>query len=183
MDARFLALIEPQVAKEGGYSNNPADRGGETIWGITAARARAAGYTGPMATMPRATALDIYGLYYWRQPMFDQIDAIDPGVGEKMLEIGINMGTGRAGQFLQRILNVMNGRGSLWADLKVDGVCGAMTRAAMNSFIQRRGAQGRRVLLEALIGLQCEFYIGLAEGDVSQEDFVYGWIANRVVNV
>ena len=51
-DDAFDALI----GNEGGYSNNPKDPGGETMWGITARVARAAGYTGPMRDLPRDTA-------------------------------------------------------------------------------------------------------------------------------
>ena len=47
------AMIDATIGREGGYSNHPADRGGETIWGITAAVARRNGYAGAMRSMPR----------------------------------------------------------------------------------------------------------------------------------
>ena len=37
---------------EGGYSNDPQDPGGETMYGITARLARAYGYTGAMRDLP-----------------------------------------------------------------------------------------------------------------------------------
>ncbi|MGJ3625940.1 glycosyl hydrolase 108 family protein [Sphingomonas sp. MMS24-JH45] len=41
------AEIEEVLANEGGYANDPRDAGGETMFGITKAVARADGYTGP----------------------------------------------------------------------------------------------------------------------------------------
>jgi lysozyme family protein len=175
--------MEGVLGREGGYSNHSADKGGETMWGVTIARARAAGYTGAMRDMTRDQAVEVYRLYYWRQPGFDRIDEIDAGLGERLFDAGINCGTGRAGQWLQRALNVMNGQGDLYSDITVDGQCGAMTRAALQSFIQRRGAEGRAVLLEAVKSLQAGHYLGLAEGNPSQEAFVYGWIRSRILGL
>jgi lysozyme family protein len=180
---RFAALINGVLGREGGYSNNAADRGGETMWGVTVARARAAGYTAPMKAMSRQQAIDIYCLYYWTQPAFDRIDEIDAPLGERLFDAGINCGTGRAGQWLQRALNVMNARGTYYPDLAVDGLCGAMTRAALNSFIQRRGPAGRVVLLEAVKSFQAAHYLGLAEGDATQEDFIFGWMRSRILGL
>jgi lysozyme family protein len=180
---RFTSLMEGVLGREGGYSNNPADRGGETMFGVTIARARAVGYTGPMRDMTRDQAVEIYRLYYWRQPGFDRIDELDHGLGERLFDAGINCGTSRAGQWLQRALNVMNGQGTLYSDITVDGQCGAMTRAALGSFIQRRGAEGRAVLLEAVRAFQAGHYLGLAEDNPSQEAFIYGWMRTRILGV
>ena len=40
------ALIDRLIAREGGYVDHPADRGGATHWGITTAVARANGWQG-----------------------------------------------------------------------------------------------------------------------------------------
>ena len=64
------SLIDGVIGREGRYSNNPADRGGETMWGITAAVARANGYAGAMRDMPRETAKDIYHRRYVEGPGF-----------------------------------------------------------------------------------------------------------------
>lgn len=60
-DDAFTALI----GNEGRYSNNPADPGGETMWGITARVARKHGYTGEMKDLPLATAKEIAKKEYW----------------------------------------------------------------------------------------------------------------------
>jgi lysozyme family protein len=180
---RFARLMEGVLGREGGYSNNAADRGGETMWGVTIARARAAGYTGEMRAMTRDQAIEIYRLYYWRQPGFDRIDEIDAGLGERLFDAGINCGTGRASQWLQRALNVMNGQGTFYADITVDGQCGAMTRAALQSYIQKRGDEGRAVIRECLKSHQAAHYLGLVESDQTQEAFVYGWIRARILGL
>ncbi|MBP0496404.1 hypothetical protein J5Y10_26725 [Roseomonas sp. SG15] len=71
------------IGREARYSNNPSDKGGETMWGITVARARAAGDMGPMAATPRQTAVDICARFYIRQRGFDLIGDLlpDPAAG------------------------------------------------------------------------------------------------------
>ena len=180
--SRFATLIDGVIGREGGYSNHPSDKGGETMWGITVARARAAGYSGSMRAMPRETAVEIYRLFYWTQPGFDRLDEVAPALAEKLLDIGVNMGTAIAGRFLQRALNHLNGRGSLYGDLVVDGICGAMTRAALNSLIQRRGKDlAIRVLVAMVTAQQSVRYVEITEANPAQEDFAWGWQLNRVV--
>jgi lysozyme family protein len=84
--------IDALIGREGGYSNNTADAGGETMWGITVAAARAFGYAGPMRELPRATAMQIYRSRYWAQPKFDLVDAVSPALAEKLFDIGVNAG-------------------------------------------------------------------------------------------
>ncbi|MBP0492088.1 glycoside hydrolase family 108 protein [Pararoseomonas indoligenes] len=179
--ARIAALTDGVIGREGRYSNHPSDKGGETMWGITVARARAAGYMGPMIAMPRQTAVDIYALFYIRQPGFDLIDDVLPDLGAKLIDIGVNMGTAVAGRFLQRALNHLNGRASLYSDLVVDGACGAMTRAALASLIQKRGkADANRVLVAMVTAQQSVRYVEITEANPTQEDFAWGWQLSRV---
>lgn len=70
-DDAFAALI----GNEGGYSNNPADPGGETMFGVTARVARANGYTGEMRLMPIETARAIAKRVYWDPLHCDEYDA------------------------------------------------------------------------------------------------------------
>ena len=177
----FLAYILPVIAKEGGYSNHAADAGGETMYGITIARARAAGFTGPMRTLTKDQAVEIYRTFYWTQPMFDCIHAVTPSIGLMLLDLGINFGQGVAGRMLQRALNVLNIGGTLYPDLTVDGVCGAMTVAALRSFGAKRGVEGFRVLLGMIRAQASVRYIEIAEAKPSQEVFVYGWQLNRAI--
>jgi lysozyme family protein len=53
------AAIADLIAREGGYSNNPNDAGGETCFGITEAVARAYGYTGEMVDLSVEFATDV----------------------------------------------------------------------------------------------------------------------------
>lgn len=183
MDNVQQRLVDGVIGREGKYSNNPKDAGGETMWGITVARARAAGYTGPMVSMPRSTAADIYYLFYIRQPGFDQIFLIDPPLGERLIDAGINCGTARASEWLQRGLNVLNREGTIYRDITVDGQAGAMTRGALNSLIQARGETGRLVIRECVRAMQAMHYITLSENKTSQEEFTFGWISNRIISL
>lgn len=172
--------LDKLIAVEGKYSNNPADRGSETMWGITVAVARAFGYQGPMVSMPRTVAVDIYRDRYWEQPGFDKVATLSTQVAEELLDTGVNMGTSIAGRFLQRALNVLNKRGGIYPDVVVDGSIGKMTLAALKEFLAQRGAGGETVLLRMLNAQQSVRYIEIAEGNVTQEDFQFGWQFNRV---
>ena len=54
-------LIDELIEREGGYVHHPADRGGPTRFGITEAVARAHGYGGAIADLPREEAASAGG--------------------------------------------------------------------------------------------------------------------------
>ncbi len=74
MSCAFDQSFEDLMGNEGGYSNNPNDLGGETMWGITARVARAEGYAGSMRMLPRATAKVIAKRRYWDVARCDDLD-------------------------------------------------------------------------------------------------------------
>ncbi len=175
MTTNAQAYIAAVVAREGGYTNNPADRGGETSHGVTAAVARAYGYAGKMADLPVSTANAIYLLRFWTEPRLYELDVIDSKIAEKLLDVGVNFGQSWGVRWLQRALNVLNKEASLWPDLVVDGRLGTLSFYALKTYLAQRGADGADVLLDMIRAQQTVRYIEIAEGDPSQEAFVFGW--------
>ncbi|WP_423601832.1 glycoside hydrolase family 108 protein [Sphingomonas sp. MS122] len=173
-------LIEEVIAREGGYSNHPADRGGPTRWGITEAVARQHGFTGDMRVFPRDEAVAIYRRIYWLRPCFAEVAKHAPALAAELFDTGINMGPAVAGRFLQRALNALNRNEKDYPDLAVDGAVGPATLAALGAFLDRRGPPGETVLIKAAEALQGERYLALAERRPANEAFLYGWLANRI---
>lgn len=180
MSERIERILDALIDREGGHVIDARDRGGETIFGITIATARANGWTGPMQNMSRAFAKDIYRRQYVSATRFDDVAAISDPIGAELIDTGVNMGPGVAARFLQRALNALNANGTAYADLAVDGEVGDGTINALRKFLAQRGAEGERVLLSALNALQGERYIALAEAHAANEAFVYGWLRTRV---
>lgn len=173
-------LIDEVIAREGGYVNHPADRGGPTNWGITQAVARSNGHAGEMRSLSRSDAAAIYKRLYWLRPRLDGVAQTMPALAAELFDTGINMGTGRAAEFLQRALNALNRNGTDYTDLKVDRQIGPATLAAIAAFARKRGGGAESVLIKACEALQGAYYIKIAEANPSQEAFVYGWLANRI---
>lgn len=174
--------IADLIRREGGYVNNPNDKGGATKYGITEAVARAHGYTGRMQDLPQPVAEYIYKKTYWTSPRFDQINSISSTTAEELLDTGVNCGVAFAKPLLQRALNLLNNQGKLgYQDLEVDGVYGNKTLAALKIYLNQRGKQGEKILVRVLNIMQGQRYIEITERNRSQETFFYGWILNRVV--
>jgi lysozyme family protein len=168
------------VGLEGRYADNPADRGGPTMFGITQATARADGYAGAMADLPLETAKSIYRRRYWDVLAGDALAARSPVVAAELFDTAVNMGTTVAAAFLQRCLNALNRNEQDYPDVIVDGVLGAKTVSALGLYLDRRGAIGPRVLLTLLNALQGARYVDICERDRSQEVFMLGWVGQRV---
>lgn len=175
-------MLSDLLKVEGGYSNNPNDAGGETKFGVTKRVAVANGYTGPMKDLTRAQAISIYQAQYFLKPGFDKVLAEGlAGTTAELFDTGVNMGVGVASTFLQRALNALNNNGKLYADIKADGSIGPATIAALRGLVRARGVDNAdTVLLKALNCLQGARYIELAEGRPTNENFLYGWLMNRV---
>lgn len=173
-------LLAEVIAREGGYVNHPADKGGATNFGITQAVARADGYTGDMRAFPRDRAAAIYRRLYWERPGFDQVAKRAPSLAAELFDTGINMGPSTASTFLQRALNALNRGGADYPDLVIDARVGPAVLSALDAFFKVRGRIGETVLVKACDALQGERYVSLAEKLPSQEAFLYGWLANRL---
>ncbi len=113
----FDQAFHQLIGNEGGYSNNPADPGGETMWGVTARVARAHGYSGPMRDLPQSTAKAIAKAEYWDPHQCDQFDG---RVAFLVFDAAYN--GGEPAQWLQRAAGVAQ-----------DGVIGPVTIAAVKA--------------------------------------------------
>ena len=105
------------IGNEGGYSNDPKDPGGETMWGV----ARAWGYQGAMRDLPRATAKRICKQIYW-DPL--HCDEFDPRVAFQILDANYN--GGHAVLWMQQA-----------AGVHADGKLGPATLAAVKAMDAR----------------------------------------------
>jgi lysozyme family protein len=168
-------ILDNIIKKEGGYSNNSADKGGETNFGITKATAMASGYFGPMKDLPLVTAKEIYTKLYINAPGFNLLLPLSEKVAMELIDTGVNMGVLTSGKFLQRSLNVLD-----QANLIVDGIVGNATRNALRTFLNKRSDDGEQILLKALNCLQGAGYIELAENNPNNREFICGWLRNRV---
>ncbi|MCM8729524.1 glycoside hydrolase family 108 protein [Hephaestia sp. GCM10023244] len=173
-------LIEAVIVREGGYVDDPADRGGATRWGITETVARQHGYAGQMRAFPRDEAAAIYRRLYWLRPRFDAVATRAPALAAELFDTGVNMGPAVAVGFLQRALNALNRGARDYPDLARDGAIGPRTLAALDALLAHRGRSGEAVLVKAIEALQGERYLHLAETRPANEAFVYGWLANRI---
>ena len=130
----ILGTIDDLISREGGYTSDPKDPGGETNFGITIAVARENGYGGPMKDMPRIFAQQVYLKKYWNGPGFASIDNIYPDLAERLFDISVNIGEKVGIKWLQRCLNALNHNGEDYPDLPVDGTIGPKTLNALRSF-------------------------------------------------
>lgn len=166
---------------EGDFSDDPADSGGATRFGITEQVARAHGYKGDMRELPLETAKQIYRRDYWDRLSLDAVARLSFPIAEELFDTAVNCGQGVAGTWLQRCLNALNRQQKDYPDVVVDGVVGPRTVEALGAYLAHRKQHGEKVLLRALNALQGAHYISLAEKRAKDEAFVYGWFLNRVV--
>lgn len=158
------SLIDRVIDREGGYVDNPADRGGPTKYGITLAtlyewRGRLVGaFDVQMLSVDEARA--IYRTKYFDDPGLDAVS--DPGLQELLFDYAVNSGPTTAVKALQAALEV-----------PVDGVLGPVTRAALTK-VTNQPALFYRVKAERYEALLR--FVGV---DPEQAAFVQGW-ANRL---
>jgi lysozyme family protein len=186
--AAVVKMIDALIGIEGGYVNDPKDSGGATRWGVTERVARHAGYAGPMAELPRATAFNIYLSQYYIGPRFHMVAGLSQDIASELFEIEVNLPPGRAAGFLQRALVALNdpvGNGKpaqmLFPDFKPTGHISAVTLDALERFLKRRGKDGQTVLLRLINSQQACYYLDRAETRPANERFIYGWVLHRVV--
>jgi lysozyme family protein len=110
--------IQKTLVHEGGYVNNPNDKGGPTKFGIT--QADLPGEDIAMITPQRAAA---YYREHYVKPLYPEI--ADQLLGEKLFDMGVLFGVGTAVKLLQITMTTS-------LSVVSDGVFGPSTLAAVN---------------------------------------------------
>ena len=194
--ANFAIAYEPVREYEGGWCNDPADRGGETYAGIArnffpdwagwkivdeAKKNPAFGqgqraFSTYLAAMPQLTSLvaEWYRIEWWHAL---GLEALPQPLANEIFEQAINLGKGGAGKKVQLVCNAFNrdARGGLlFDDLVVDGVIGRKTIAALSKVVSSRASAEE--LVHALNCMQGAHYIELAAKKPSQRVFTKGWM-------
>jgi lysozyme family protein len=187
MEPYAVKAIESIIDVEGGYVDDPDDLGGETNYGITKRVAKKFErlwerfeWDGDMKTMPKAFAMEVYRLAYWDSLELDELSDYSEDLAYKLFDIGVNCGVSRAAEWFQRILNVNNRQGEIYADITTDGDIGPATLRAFSLFHNARGDHGLDVLTVALTCMQGYHYINICEKRERNETFAFGWLDNRV---
>lgn len=173
-------IIDGIIGIEGNYTMNAKDSGGRTNWGITEAVARAHGYSGDMQNLTYSEAYSILEKDYWIKPGFEQVAQLSYPVSFELCDAAVNIGTHYPCVWLQRWLNVLNREEKNYRDINADGRIGPQTLAALEHYLSWRGKEGEETLVKALNCSQGAYYLDIAEKHMKNEEFIYGWMKNRV---
>jgi lysozyme family protein len=159
----FDDALERTLGFEGGHVNHPADRGGNTNYGVTqkaydAWRKTTGQPTQPVDFITDAEVRELYLADYWKPC---NCDALPPVLAACVFDMAVNSGVWNAKITLQRALSV-----------KADGVVGDLTVKAANAtpqavlrFLKQRAA----------------LYVEIVQERPSQAVFLHGWI-NRLLD-
>lgn len=182
IDTYLAHLVDVVEGPE--YTDNPNDSGGPTKYGITLkalATYRKIEVTAvDVENLTREEAIAIYTENYINKPGFANLVDIDNTVGLECIDTGVNMGPIIATMFLQRSLNAFSNNGTLWPKIIVDGQCGQATINVVHDMQLLRGQEGMAVLSILLNCMQGNKYLELAENNIKDGSFIYGWIKNRI---
>lgn len=185
--AEFDEGYQITSAHEGGYVNDPVDRGGETYRGISRvhhpdwsgwrrvdAQRRKTGFPQNLhrdAALQKAVKA-FYKNAYWDRFRGDDIP--DQALANELYDTAVNMGVRRAVRFLQSSLNLLNRNQKDYQDLIVDGWFGNKTLATLQLLL--RNDRNSDALVKLMNIQQGARYVEIMSGDARQERFARGWI-------
>lgn len=180
MDNKAIKLIDMILQHEGGFVNDPEDRGGFTYRGIT--RKNFPDWKGWQivdANLPLKNGQiiknqdieqyvrEFYYDNFYRPMKIDEIDNIL--ISGHLLCHGVNAGIKNSVKILQKSINEICNE-----NISVDGIIGKITLSYANSNKQEK-------IANEMIVKRKEYYTNLAKRNPSQQKFLKGWI-NRVNN-
>ena len=162
MEQTFQTALKHVLLMEGGFTNDPADHGGATNWGITAATlAHWRGHSvtpADVKAIPREEAIAIYHSNYWNTARCSDLPA---GVDLVVFDVSVNSGPSRGIKMLQTAVAAT-----------ADGLFGPATMAAVRLVTPSD-------IVTGLANERRKFYAAIVARDPTQKKFINGW-NNRV---
>ena len=184
--AGFEIAYDTVLRHEGGYVQDPDDRGGETYKGIS--RIHHPGWPGweridtaragtefPQSLNNDATLQEqvhgFYKEYYWDRMLGDDIP--DQDIATEVFDTGVNMGLRRAVRYLQEAINLLD-RKPPEEGIAVDGWLGDKTIRALRRNL--RMDESSEFVMRLVNILQGYRYIEIMRQQPVQERFARGWL-------
>lgn len=160
MTINFKKAFKDLIGIEGGYVNDPDDRGGETKYGISKR-------SYPHLDIKNLTLEQAQEIYY-RDFWFPALEKEYP-IAAEVFDTAVNMGKETAIKILQEALNLMNRNQHSYSDVIVDGALGPRTLSSYRN-------ADKNTLLKVLNGLQFMRYVEICRRNPSQEKYFNGWM-------
>lgn len=196
---RFAAAVKHLLGIEGGHVNDPADRGGETNFGISLRFLAAEGAFDEdgdgkadfdldmdgdidgedIRKLTKAEAVFLYHRCFWARA---QAEIFPEPLGEMLFDQAVNGGLVAARKLLQRAINTclfnigLGGPRSAMPALRIDGVAGPATQQALVRVLVHPGC-GVAELVAAYRDAVRERYRQIVARFPSQKRFLRGWLA------
>lgn len=173
----FQFCFDHVLIAEGGFVDNPLDRGGPTNLGITQAtlsiflKRRAT--VQDVRDLSRSTAVQVYKTLFWDKMNLDELSSWRLCL--ILFDQGVNSGPTTAVTTLQRVLNERFLKFQTLPQLKVDGILGNKTIEAIESVNESR-------LCRKLLQEFQRRYISICLTNQSQMGFLMGWL-NRTYSL
>lgn len=161
--ADYLKAVPNILRWEGGFANDPYDRGGATMKGITLTTFRQ--YYGSGKTVSDLKNITdaqwghIFKVGYWDKLKCDSF--VNQSVANLLVDFGWMSGVAVAAKAIQIIVGV-----------KADGIIGPKSIAAINAFNQRK-------LFESLYNARVDFFYKICATRPANKRFLNGWL-NRL---
>ena len=172
MKIEFSEIIEEVLEAEGGFVNDPDDKGGATNFGVTQSSYSA--YLGSKASvedvrnMTREEAKECYKQDFWNPA---KVDRLPENLRHIYFDMVVNMGRKNAGKIIQQAVNTKKNQ----TLLEVDGIVGSGTLSHVTSL----------TLKDVLVERSMFFANNCFDGSrfakrTRQNKFLRGWIFHRV---
>lgn len=167
---RFDDCLKIILHFEGGYSDDPADRGGACNFGIT--QKTFDSYRHDIGLSDRPVKLissdevsAIYKLYYW---FAAKCPLLPEPIDLYTFDAAVQHGPKRAIKQLQRALGISD-----------DGVWGPKSIDALQEELM---AENIKEIARNLLAIRLDFYDAIVDRDPTQERFIVGW-KNRIAKL
>lgn len=175
----FEKALSFVLGSEGGFSDDPRDRGGATNMGVTQgtldrARKRIPGLPESVKDLTRAQAAEIYRVFYWEK---SKADMMPRPLCVLHFDAAVNHGVGGAGRLLQRTINSYAATAGIDARVDVDGAVGPKTLAALCRCLDLKGSVP--LICEIYCNEREKYYRSIVGKNPSQKVFLRGWL-NRL---
>lgn len=188
---RYASAVRHVLGIEGGFVDDPVDRGGATKYGISLRFLAAEGAFDEDEDGIADFDLDMDGdidgqdvrkltvgdaVYLYHRCFWVPVEAesFPAPIGEAMFDQAVNGGLTPARKLLQRAINmVIRNRGHRTISLVVDGRIGAKTRGQFDSLVSQHGVAE---LMEAYRAATKDRYMAIVRRYPEQSRFLKGWL-------